>query len=426
MRLRKTVWLGVVAAAALVPRLCPAQTIEERIQIVEDKIKEQQTAASQAVGIDMHALLMVDYNANINDPGSNGPSQGNATGSYVNGFNYKSNTFDVRDAAIFLGRNKDDESFGFNLNVDFGTTANVIQARWGNGSGDSKENLCGNGGDCFVEIREAYLTYKTPLTIPTTSTPISLKAGKFVTLLGYEVIPTYSAFNPNISTSLLFNLSIPFTHTGILAHVPIVDQAALDIGVVNGWDNVADNNNSKTLLAGLGITPTDAISIYVSGTYGAESNPLQDGGDGAGSERGVLSANASWKVIDALQLAIDSTWANQSGSTLPGETGRHQANWYGVAGYAIVTPMDKMQLALRGEWFDDPDGTQTGVKQTLWEVTPTFSYALADHLTFRTEYRHNQSNKDFFTSGSNSVDGTSVPKFWTGQDLVFTELVFAL
>jgi len=34
-----------------------------------------------------------------------------------------------------LGRNKDDESFGVNLNVDFGTTANVIQARWGNGSG---------------------------------------------------------------------------------------------------------------------------------------------------------------------------------------------------------------------------------------------------------------------------------------------------
>ena len=235
-----------------------------------------------------------------------------------------------------------------------------------------------------------------------------------------------SPLNPNISHSLAFTFAIPFTHTGLLAHVPIVDQAALDIGVVNGWDNVDDNNNSKTLLAGLGITPTDAISIYVSGTYGAESNPLQDGGDGAGSERGVLSANASWKVIDALQLVIDSTWANQSSSTLPGESGRHQANWYGLAGYAIVTPMDKMQLALRGEWFDDPDGTQTGVKQTLWEVTPTFSYALADHLTFRTEYRHNQSNKDFFTSGSTSVDGTSVPKFWTGQDLVFTELVFAL
>ena len=67
----------------------------------------------------------------------------------------------------------------------------------------------------------------------------------------------------------------------------------------------------------------------------------------------------------------------------PGETGRHQANWYGLAGYVMVTPMDKMQLNLRGEWFDDPDGTQTGVKQTLWEVTPTFSYALADHLTFR-------------------------------------------
>jgi hypothetical protein len=214
--------------------------------------------------------MMVDYNANISEPGQNRPSQGNSGGSFANGFNYQSNTFALRDAAIFLGRNKDDESFGFNLNVDFGTTANVIQARWGDGSNDAKENLCGNSGDCFVEVREAFLTYKTPLTIPSASAPISLKGGKFVTLLGYEVIPTYSTFDPNISNSMLFNLSIPFTHTGLLAHVPIVDQVALDAGVVNGWDNVNDNNNSKTFLGGVGITPTDAISIYVSGTYGAD------------------------------------------------------------------------------------------------------------------------------------------------------------
>ena len=420
MRLTTTVWLGLAALGCAIPRISVAQTIEERIKIIEDKIKENQTAASQAVGIDMHALMMVDYNANINDPGQNGPSQGNTGGTFVNGFNYQSNTFALRDAAIFLGRNKDDESFGFNLNVDFGATANVIQARWGNGTNDAKENICGNSGDCFAEVREAYLTYKTPLTIPGASAPISVKGGKFVTLLGYEVIPTYSVFNPNISTSLLFNLSIPFTHTGLLAHVPVVDQLAFDLGVVNGWDNVADNNDEKTFLGGMGITPSDAVSIYVSGTYGGESNPISDGGDGAGSKRGVFSANVAWKVIDALQLALDTTYGSQTNSTVPGQFGRRTANWYGFAGYAIVTPMDKMQLSLRAEVFEDEDGTQTNINngQTLWELTPTFTYALADHLTFRTEYRHNQSNKHYFTSGDGAV--------LTGQDLIFTELVFAL
>ncbi len=423
MRVRKQiVWCGVMAAA-LWPRLGHAQTIEERIKIIEDKMSQQQTAASQAVGIDMHALMMVDYNANFNNPGTDGPSQGNIGGTFVNGFNYKSNTFDVRDAAIFLGRNKDDESFGFNLNVDFGTTANVEQARWGNGANDSKENLCGNGGDCFVEVREAFITYKTPLTIPGANAPISLKGGKFVTLLGYEIIPTYSAFNPNISTDMLFNLAVPYTNTGLLAHVPIIDQVALDAGIVNGWDNVADNNNEKTFMGGLGITPSDAISIYIAGTYGGESNPIANGGDGAGSQRGVMTANASWKVIDQLTLAVDSAYGSQTSSTVPGKTGHHTANWYGMAGYAIVTPMDKMQLALRAEWFEDQDGTQTGVAQTMWELTPTFQYALADHLTFRTEYRHNESNKNYFTTGSGTA---AVPGTAPGQDLIFTELIFAL
>lgn len=427
MRLRNLVWLGLAAVgAAAWPVAGSAQTIEERIKILEDKIEERGESASNAVGIDMHALVMTDFNWDFNSPPGDIP---------LETFNYKSNTFTLRDAAIFLSRQKEDESFGFALSVDFGDTAKAIQARWANTTVSSAagnqligQNLCGNdlGSNCFVELREAFLTYKTPLTIPTSESAISLKAGKFVTLLGYEVIPTYTNFNPNISTSFLFGFSIPFTHTGLLGHFPILDEVALDLGVVNGWDNVDDNNNSKTLLGGLGITPIKSLVFYLSGTFGAENdatkyvNSSGVPGSGAGSERGVISANGTWVVADMLSFVLDGTWANESSSTRGANyatTGKETLNWYGVAGYAIVQPMEKMQLALRGEWFDDPDGAQTGVDQTLWEVTPTFTYGLTDHLTFRTEYRHDESNKRFFTTG----DGATV----RGQDLVFTELIAA-
>src|SRR5215468_2460953 len=264
MRMRATAWLGLAVVGILLPGLASAQTIEERIKIIEDKIVERQ----QALPVDLHALLMTDFNWDFNNPPGNIPLQT---------FNYKSNTFTLRDAAIFLSRNRDDEAFGFNLTVDFGDTANAIKARWAVGPNGTNENLCGNTGDCFVEVREAYVTYKTPLTVPTSTTPISLKAGKFVTLLGYEVIPTYTNFNPNISTDINFGFGIPFTHTGLLGHFPITDLVALDLGVVNGWDNVDDNNNSKTLLGGLGITPLETVAIYLSGTYGGEANPISAG-----------------------------------------------------------------------------------------------------------------------------------------------------
>jgi hypothetical protein len=428
MRVKMTICVGLAAVAVTWARPVRAQTIEERIKILEDKIAERGEAASHEVGIDMHALVMTDFNWDFNSPPGDIP---------LSTFNFKSNTFTLRDAAIFLGRNKDDESFGFNINVDFGDTAKAIQARWANSttpvpdspySTRTGKNLCGNdlGDNCFVELREAYLTYKTPLTMPTSGAPISIKAGKFITLLGYEVIPTYTNFNPNISTSFLFGFSVPFTHTGLLAHLPIIDEVAADVGVVNGWDNVDDNNNSQSLLAGVGITPIKPLVFYISGTFGAENdatkfvNSAGVPGSGGGSNRGVLSANGTWAVTDQLSFVLDGTWANESNSTRGADyatKGKMQVNWWGLAGYVIVQPMEKMQVALRSEWFGDPDGAQTGVDQTLWELTPTFTYGLTDHLTFRTEYRHDESDKRFFTTGS----GAQV----RGQDLVFTELIAA-
>src|SRR2546430_1796437 len=58
-----------------------------------------------------------------------------------------------------------------------------------------------------VDLQEAYVSYKVPL-----GSGLTLKAGKFVTLLGYEVIE--SPNNLNFSRSLLFSFAIPITHTG--------------------------------------------------------------------------------------------------------------------------------------------------------------------------------------------------------------------
>ena len=57
------------------------------------------------------------------------------------------------------------------------------------------------------DLQEAYLSYKVPL-----GSGLTVKAGKFVTLLGYEVIE--SPNNLNFSRSFLFTFAIPLTHVG--------------------------------------------------------------------------------------------------------------------------------------------------------------------------------------------------------------------
>src|SRR5262249_57753422 len=65
---------------------------------------------------------------------------------------------------------------------------------------------------------------------------LSIKGGKFVTLLGAEVIEPWSNFN--MSRSFLFSFAIPFTTTGALVSYPITDKISVTGGPIMGWDQV--------------------------------------------------------------------------------------------------------------------------------------------------------------------------------------------
>jgi hypothetical protein len=260
-------------------------------------------------------------------------------------------------------------------------------------------------------VREAFGIYKTPLELP--GGKIALKGGKFVTLLGYEIFYNPGAYNFNISKSILFGYSVPFTHTGLLVKFPIVDFLTVDVGVVNGWDNVKDSNDSKSLLAGIGITPADMVTSYIAMIYGAEqadNSVVRGAGIKPGSsKRFTLTGNIVVTPMDMLTLAIDSTYANETDIVPDGTGGLDDALWYGLAGYVAVTPIERLTLALRCEVFDDADGVRlvstnpaavTTTGQTVWEITPTIGYQVTDHFLARIEYRHDSSSREIFDDGS--------------------------
>jgi Putative beta-barrel porin-2, OmpL-like. bbp2 len=95
------------------------------------------------------------------------------------------------------------------IKLDVGNTASRIGADW-NGDGQFL-GVTGDGGD--FEIEEVYANYA-----PDWSHGLSAKFGKFVTLLGAEVIE--APLNMNYSRSFLFGFAIPFTNTGVMFNAP--------------------------------------------------------------------------------------------------------------------------------------------------------------------------------------------------------------
>ena len=81
---------------------------------------------------------------------------------------------------------------------------------------------------------------------------------------GAEVIE--SKDNYNYSRGLLFNYAIPLTHTGVKWDKGFMDgKLNTALGLVNGWDNLQDNNKGKTFHAMVGYTFSPMISLTVGG-----------------------------------------------------------------------------------------------------------------------------------------------------------------
>jgi hypothetical protein len=379
-------WVMMAGLALALPYAARAASSEEpslreRMDKLEKEVKD--TLATK-LPFDTHALLAVDYIYNFNSPE-------NRTNTY-RVFDTDSNSFSVNEASLYLSRKREDESLGFVLNLDYGDVSIA------SGSSD-------------VEVREAYLTYKLPFV-----EGVTLKAGRFVTLLGYEILKTWDNFNPNMSRSILFGFAIPFEHVGGLINIPIGEMISIDAGVVNGWDNTNDNNDGKTFLGGVGINPIDMLSMYFAGTYG----PEQD--NNGHSKRGALTAVFTVKATDALTLVAEADYANET--DLVGPNMQDSALWYGAAGYIVYKFTDDLSLAFRSEFFDDSDGVRLNSDQlapgegsTTWEVTPTVAYQLTNGLLWRAEYRHDESDKKIFNTSSNN--------FVRGQDTIATELIYA-
>jgi hypothetical protein len=171
------------------------------------------------------------------------------------------------------------------------------------------------------------------------------------------------------------------------------------LGLNNGWDNDIDGGSGKTIEAQVGLTPSDTMSLLLTGYYGDEASTTVDQ-----DKRGLIDLVATFKPTDDLIFLLNYDRGSQATPTSGTDL------WQGYALYLSMALNEKLKLSARGEYFDDNDGARTGIPSTGKEVTLTLANKMKENLEWRVELRHDMANTDVFEDD----DGT----FTDSQDTI--------
>jgi hypothetical protein len=282
-------------------------------------------------------------------------------------FDIEHDTFQLDQASITVAY-QPKEGFGAVVDLTAGEDARVL-------------NTAESGTNSSFNVTQAYLQYATG--------PLTVIAGKFVTLAGAEVIdPTK---NTNFSRSLLF-FSEPLTHTGVRATYAANDTLSFIVGVNNGWNTTSTSYGSKTAELGVSYVPNKIFTLTAQAYIGKDPS--------ADAERTLVDAAATYNVTSALSVVVNVNWGKQDEQP---STGLPDLDWTTFAGYVNYAFNDQWRVSWRGEVLDDKEGFVTGSQQKVKEVTGTFGYAPVKAFELRAELRYDWSNEPTFESRVNNV-----------------------
>jgi hypothetical protein len=251
-------------------------------------------------------------------------------------------------------------------------------------------NKDGSGEDQQLDLEQAYLTFAIPV-----GSGLTVKAGKFDTLLGYETInPTSNAFYTH---SYLFSYAVPFTQTGVLGSYTLNDQWAVTAGITRGWNQSTSDNNGEPDFLGQAVW-TFSSAWTLTGNLSVGPQAFKDNKD----YFVVPEIISQYKVSDALSLNGDFVYGFAN----------NIAQWAGAAGYVDYTLNKQLTPNLRVEFYHDGHGATTGAGDgsdvNYWEftanleITPVPDDQYLQWLKIRPEVRY-----DIADQGAFDFNGTS-------------------
>ena len=358
---------------------------------------------------------------------------------------------------------------GFRTDVMIGEDAQMLINRGqpSNAGSGVNANYNGQGNSNALFLEQAYVEIRAPV-----GNGWDFKVGKFVTILGYEVIERPA--NMNITYGQLWQNAFPLTYIGVLSSYRFDDYLDAKLGVVNGSNS--DNNTTVNgdsdgvaLLAALNVTAPSGNANWSNnfqystalenntsyqnnptgrGQQPTSSAPVNNFASPASGYAVVYNSWGNWApkfANDKLLLAFDSALGNASWSSTQNIT--VNTTWYGAAVYAKYQFNDWFSLASRADYLGSNNagkfGTQGAISTSTaansfptlsnghvtgnnyWSYTITSAFNVIDNLLIRAEYRLDWGTgitSDQVTPNSNAVSGVQSggPCHYAGAEIVYS------
>jgi hypothetical protein len=188
------------------------------------------------------------------------------------------------------------------------------------------------------DLVEGYLNLHFPII---SEGGLDLKLGKFVTLEGVETIDPRANFF--YSHTYIFNVGIPFNHTGALATFHATKWLDLYSGITRGVNtSIEDNNDSVSFHGGGGLNLLDGkLTILATTSIGPET-PNNNHDQSYFNDIAITA-----KITDKFTSLTDLNYALNEVS---------DAQAFGIAQYFTYAINSWLTAGIRGEIFWDDDG----------------------------------------------------------------------
>ncbi len=296
------------------------------------------------LGVDVYGWIDAGMTVNDDRPASNFNG--------VIGFNDRHEEIQLNQAYLVFERAvKTGRCAGFSLGgrVDllYGTDSRFVEPQGtGLGSDWNREEFYG------LDLPQMYLELA--------YNRLSLKLGRFYTILGHESVMAPDNFFYSHSYAMLYGE--PFTHTGMLASFAVNDKLTLLGGIDRGWDRFNGNPDRDNIgfLGGVTWQNGRGTEIALTGTVGSETaNPFIPG---LTDNRYMYSLVVTQPLGHRLTYVFQHDAGTQeSGSPYTGL----RAEWYGINQYLTYRLNCKWDLGVRFEWFRDDDGRVVHVMRDM-------------------------------------------------------------
>ncbi|MBI2688098.1 MAG: porin [Acidobacteria bacterium] len=281
-------------------------------------------------------------------------------------FEVKANQFSLNMTKFTMEH--DPDPVGFKLDIGFGKAWDLFHAT------DPA------GVNTVKYIPQAYVSFK-----PKNAGGLQIDFGKFYTSAGGEL--TENNLTWNYGRGLLYTNG-PYYHFGARINKPLNDKFAVGLQIVNGWNNVEDNNSGKTFGFTTAFTPNKKFSWYNNYYVGPEKNDTNTG------KRNFFDTVVNLNPNDRTSFFVNFDYGRE------GKVGKGDAEWVAIAFSSRFQTTEKTALAIRYEHYNDKEGFITGQAQGLNSFTVTGEYKWLEGLLSRLEYRRDWSNKPFYGHGN--------------------------